>query len=174
MFKTIAALALGAAVLTGAAACGSNGTDVTSMSPEATALTALGYPAEDLVPAADPSTSPDATGQAARPRALRRLALRRALRGNVEHGEVVVKTKNGDQNIDVQRGTVTAISGTSLTVKSADGFTLSWVIGSPVHVLEHRTAVQPSAVTAGEEVGVAGTNSGGTVTAVLILIPQAK
>ncbi|MEN3309870.1 MAG: hypothetical protein V7603_6072 [Micromonosporaceae bacterium] len=170
MFTRIAALALGAAVLTGAAGCGSTGTD--TMTPEATALTALGYQTEDLVPAANPSASPDATGRA-HPRA-RRLALRRALRGNVEHGEVVVKTKDGEKTVDIQRGTVTAINATTVTVRSADGFTLTWTFGHPIHVIEHRTSVQPSNVTVGEEIGVAGTKNGSTPTAQLILIPKAK
>jgi hypothetical protein len=164
MFTRIAALVLGAAVLVGASACGS-GTD--SLTPEATALTALGYPAQDLVPAANPSASPSA------PR-LRKLGLRRALRGKVEHGEIVVRTKDGqDKTVDVQRGTVTAIDAKTVTVKSADGFTLTWTIGSPIRVIENRTTVQPSNVTVGREIGVAGTKDGDTVTAQLILIPKA-
>jgi hypothetical protein len=172
MFTRIAALALGAVVLVGAAGCASTGAYAATMSPEATALTALGYPTEDLAPAADPSASPDSTGKA--PRA-RRLALRRALRGNVQHGEVVVKTKDGQfKTVDVQRGTVTAIDAKTVTVKSADGFTQTWTFGNPIHVFEHRTSVQPSAVKVGAEIGVAGPKNGGTVTASLILIPKAK
>jgi hypothetical protein len=170
MRVALAATALGAATLIGAAACTAGTSD--TMTPEVTALTALGYQADDLVPAADPSASPGAPGRA-HPRA-RRLALRRALRGNVEHGEVVVKTKDGDKTIDVQRGTVTAINATTVTVRSADGFTLTWTFGNPIHVIEHRTSVQPSNVTTGEEIGIAGTRTGSTVTARLILIPQGK
>jgi hypothetical protein len=163
----LATAALGAAALIGVAACGQAAPD--SLSPEATALTALGYPGQDLVPAADPNASPS-TARKAHPRA-RPLTVRRALRRNVEHGEIVVKTKDGEKTIDVQRGTVTAINSTTVTVKSADGFTLTWTFGKPIHVIEHRTTVQPNNVTTGEQIGVAGTKSGSTVTAQLILIP---
>ncbi|HKS98661.1 MAG TPA: hypothetical protein VJT31_03945, partial [Rugosimonospora sp.] len=107
------------------------------------------------------------------PRA-RRLALRRALRGNVEHGEVVVKTKDGDKTIVVQRGTVTAVDTTGVTVKSSDGYSLAWTFGSPIRVVQNGTSVQPSAVTTGEEIGIAGTRNGSAVTAQLILIPHGR
>jgi hypothetical protein len=169
---TLAATLLGAVALIGAVACTPGTGTGETMSPEATALVAAGFPSDDVIPAANPSASPGATAPA-HPRA-RRLALRRALRGKVEHGEVVVKTKDGDKTVEIQRGTVTAIDSHTVTVKSADGFSLTWTIGTPIHVIEHRTSVQPSAVTAGAQVGVAGTKSGGTVTATLIVIPAAK
>ena len=93
---------------------------------------------------------------------------------NVEHGEVVVQTKQGDKTIDVQRGTVTAIDDTSVTVKSADGFTQTWVFGKPLRVIEHRTTIQANAVKVGTEIGVAGAKNGSTVTANLIVIPLPK
>lgn len=178
----LATAALGVVALIGLSACG-GATDTSSLGPEASALTSLGFSTDDVVtadsgstgavvPAADPSASPSAsTGQHPR---LRGLALRRRLGRNVEHGEVVVKTKNGDKTIDIQRGTVTAISATGVTVKSADGFTESWTFGNPIHVIENRTSVQPSAVTTGEEIGIAGAKNGGTVTATLIVIPHGK
>jgi hypothetical protein len=93
---------------------------------------------------------------------------------HVEHGEVVVQTKKGDKTVDVQRGTVTAITGSSVTVKSADGFTQTWAFGSPLRVVEHRATVQPSEVKTGIQIGVAGVKNGSTVTANLIVIPEAK
>jgi hypothetical protein len=154
------------------------------MSPEASALTALGFNPDEVVPVADPTPTATATGGAqpeasAKPGraghpALRRLTVRRALARNVEHGELVVKTKDGDKTIDVQRGTVTAITSTTVTVKSSDGVTETWTFGSPIHVVEHRTSVQPSNVTTGEQVGVAGTKSGSNLTASLLVIPGSK
>jgi len=38
----------------------------------------------------------------------------------VEHGEFTVHTKTGDKVVDVQRGVVTAVNATSVTVKSTD------------------------------------------------------
>lgn len=165
----LATAALGAAALIGVAACDPGTTSaVNAMSPEATALTALGFPAEDLAPAADPSATGAPGAKATGPRVR---ALRRALRGNVEHGEVVVKTKNGDQTIDIQRGTVTAVDSTSVTVKSADGYALTWTFGNPIRVVAHRAKAQPSAVTMGAEIGIAGIKTGSSVTARLIVIP---
>jgi hypothetical protein len=96
------------------------------------------------------------------------------LRRNTLHGEVVVQTKDGVRTVDVQRGTVTAIDAKTVTVKSADGFTLTWTFGNPLHVVEHRTAVQPSAVKVGTEIGLAGVKDGGVTTARLIVIPNSK
>jgi hypothetical protein len=152
----------------GAAAAPDTGVDTTSV--EAVALTALGIPAADLGEQAAPSATPDKRG-----RHPRRPWLRRGLGRNVEHGEVVVDTKDGTKTIDVQRGTITAISSTTVTVKSKDGFTLTWTLGSSkLRVIEHRSTVQPSELTAGKVIGIAGTRSGDTVTALLIVIPNTK
>jgi hypothetical protein len=178
----LATAALGAVTVLGLAACSPLAASAAAvdMSPEASALSALGFSPDQVVPAADTSPSPAASGTPAKPSAsahpggkhpaLRRLTIRRALAKNVEHGEVVVKTKDGDKTIDVQRGTVTAISSTSITVKSADGFSETWTFGSPIHVIEHRTTVQPSNVTTGATVGLAGTKSGSNLTASLLVI----
>ena len=104
---------------------------------------------------------------------LRRLLIRRAtIAKHVEHGSVTVATRNGNKTIDVQRGTITAISSTSMTVKSADGFTLTWTFGDKIRVLENRSTIQPTDVKAGETVGVAGEKSGSTETARLVVIPK--
>jgi hypothetical protein len=50
----------------------------------------------------------------------------------------------------------------------------TWTFGNPIHVVEHRTSVQPSNVTTGEQVGVAGTKTGGNLTASLLVIPNSK
>jgi hypothetical protein len=59
-----------------------------------------------------------------------------------------------------------------VTVKSADGFTQTWTFGTPIRVVEHRTTVQPSAITVGTEIGLAGARQGSTVTARLIVVPR--
>jgi hypothetical protein len=172
-----ATAALGAAALLGLTACG--GTDLTdSLTPEATALTAVGFSEPELAPD-DPTPAPSSSAAgsasaAAKPHKGRRPVLRRELARHVEHGEVVVQTKEGDKTVDVQRGTVTAITSTSVTVKSADGFTQTWAFGSPLKVVEHRATVQPSEVKTGIQIGVAGVKKGSTVTANLIVIPEAK
>jgi len=180
----LATATLGAVALLGVAGCGLQAASAAAdMSPEASALTALGFSPDEVVPVADPTPAPSASAGAhggasgnakAKHPALRRLTVRRTLARNVEHGEMVVSTKDGDKTIDVQRGTVTAISSTTVTVKSSDGFTETWTFGSPINVIEHRTTVQPSNVTTGETVGLAGTKSGSNLTATLMVIPNSK
>jgi hypothetical protein len=171
----LATALLGGAGLLGLAACSpATAAADAALSPEGRALAAMGYDQADLRAApADPAPAPSASGSAsgpntkARKRALARIMLRR----NTLHGEATVQTKNGVQTVDVQRGTVTAIDDRSMTVKSTDGFALTWTFGTPLRVVEHRTTVQPSAIIVGTQVGVAGVKSGGTTTARLIVIP---
>jgi hypothetical protein len=89
---------------------------------------------------------------------------------HVLHGEGVVYTDQGAMTVAVQRGSVTAITDTSVTVQSADGFTQSWTFGGSTHILEHRTSVQPSGVTVGTDVGVAGVKSSDHYTAYLMVL----
>jgi predicted small lipoprotein YifL len=148
-----------------------------ALGPEAGALAAMGFDLGSLEAApADPgslgaapaaSASADSTGDKPHPR---RHKLRVFLRNNVLHGEVVVQTKDGPKTVVVQRGTVTAIDATTVTVKSSDGFTLTWTFGEPLHVVEHRESVQPSQVAVGAQVGIAGAKNGDASTARLIVI----
>jgi hypothetical protein len=182
--------AIGLLGLVGLSACGpatidnssaNAGIDVPGdLSSEGQALAAMGFQTADLAPARDPhpaaSTDPSAKPSAGAKRGNRIGPLRGRvfLRRNVMHGEAVVQTKDGVKTIAVQRGTVTAITDTSITVKSTDGFTQTWTFGSPINVIEHRTTVQPTAVKVGTEVGVAGPKENGGYTARLIVIPAAK
>jgi hypothetical protein len=184
---TVATGVLGIVGLLGVAACSPGATAPTAasatMSAEATALTALGFTDGDVTTdgtaanAADGPTSPapNASATPHRPRhpGLRRMLIRRATMGrHVEHGSVTIQTKNGDETIDVQRGSITAINATTMTVKSADGFTLTWTFGSNMRVIENRGTIQPSDVKVGETVGVAGLKNGSTETARLVIIPK--
>ena len=52
-------------------------------------------------------------------------------RGGVLHGQVTIqKPGGGYETLDVQRGTVTAVSATSLAVKSTDGYTTTYAVAS--------------------------------------------
>jgi hypothetical protein len=184
----LATAALAGIGLLGLTACQQGATagpataDSTTLTAEETALTSLGYAEDDVVTDAPaevggtpaPSASASKGGKAGNgkhPR-FKRLTIRRALGRNVEHGEVVVDTKDGPKTIVVQRGTVTAITATTITVKSADGYTATWTFGSPLHVVEHRSTIQPKDVAVGAAVGVAGTKQGDTDMARLIVIPN--
>lgn len=173
MKRLIAIAVIGLLSLT---ACGP-AAEAAFASPEQSALAAIGFSEADLV--ADESTptpgTPGTPGERATTGGPRKLKLAKvALRRNVLHGDAVVQTKDGVITVAVQRGAVTAIDGKTMTVKSADGYTLTWTFGDPIDVIEHRTSVAPSAITVGTEVGVAGPTDGTTSTARLIVVPTKK
>lgn len=89
----------------------------------------------------------------------------RGLLDRAEHGSVTVKTKTGTEVIDVQRGTVTAVSPTSITVKSQDGFTATYVVDSTTKVRKTGQQSAIANVANGDEVAIAAVHSGSTDTA---------
>jgi PPE-repeat protein len=187
----VTALGLAACGPGGAAATGGSGGSGTAsgqtavdvaadLSPEAQALAALGFEPGGIEPAgypaeASPDPSPSASAgtdkERAKPGWRKRHLNRVLLRRNILHGEAVVQTKDGTKTILVQRGQVTAIDDTTMTVKSSDGYTQTWTFGDPIRVFERRNTVQPKDVAVGTQVGVAGTKDGDTSTAKLIVIP---
>ena len=84
------------------------------------------------------------------------------------HGQFVVpRSGGGYQTIDTQRGSVTAVSATSITVKSADGFVKTYQVVSSTNVDARRNGI--STVKTGHQVAVTATDGGSTATAVSIL-----
>src|SRR6266496_512390 len=84
------------------------------------------------------------------------------------HGQFVVpRSGGGYQTIDTQRGSVTAVSATSITVKSADGFSKTYQVVSSTNVDAQRDGI--ATVKTGHQVMVTATVSGSTDTAVSIL-----
>ncbi|MEV0900332.1 hypothetical protein [Actinoplanes sp. NPDC049802] len=138
---------------------------VADVAAEAVALQEVGF-TEEL--AGGPSAGPSAGPGKARPHAVRKL-----LRKNALHGEVVVETRDGGtRTIVVQRGEVIAVEGDRFTVKSSDGFEGSWTFGDPLRVVDRvkREKTERSAVTVGATVGVGGVRDGSTTTARLIIV----
>jgi len=168
----------GVLLVGGVAACGSAGTGTGAVelaadsSPEAQALAGIGVNPDDLaVAVSDPSPSASAspgTGSGAGGHNRRRIRIE--LRRKTLHGEATIQTRNGPETVAGQRGTVTAVTSTTVTVKSSDGFTSTWTFGSPIRVVRNRTAVQTDAVTTGIQIGVAGPKMNGTYTARLIVL----
>jgi uncharacterized protein DUF5666 len=83
------------------------------------------------------------------------------------HGERVLKDKDGTiVTVDAQRGTVTAISPSSMTVRSSDGTTWTWTLNGNTKVrgadLKKETT---SKIEVGDTVAIAGQHTGGTRTA---------
>ena len=84
------------------------------------------------------------------------------------HGQFVVpRSGGGYQTIDTQRGSVTAVSATSITVKSADGFSKTYQVVSSTNVDAQRNGI--STVKTGHQVMVTATDGGSTATATSIL-----
>ncbi|WP_173057458.1 hypothetical protein [Phytohabitans houttuyneae] len=137
-----------------------------AMGVEGQALAALGLdPTPAVSPSAPADAAPDRTDRRERRKA------RVMLRKNVLHGEVVVQTKEGTKTVAVQRGEVTEISDSSITVKSTDGYSATWSFATDLHVVRHAKTVQPEEIKAGSRVGVAGAKNGATFVARLIVVP---
>jgi hypothetical protein len=84
------------------------------------------------------------------------------------HGQAVVAKRGGGyQTIDYQRGTITAVSMGSISVKSTDGFTKTYAVTSSTIVGAQRGGL--GSVSTGNEASVIATVSGKTATAVKII-----
>jgi len=162
---------LGLAGLLGLTGCGiaahtGAASTAADVSDEAFALQAVGV---ETGLEADPAPAQSASA-APQTRAEHRRAIRRYLRKNTLHGEVAVQGRDGSKTIVVQRGTVTAVTSTTVSVKSTDGFALTWTFGDKLRVVQDKKTVPTSALKTGAEIGVAGTKSGGTDSARLIAV----
>jgi len=89
----------------------------------------------------------------------------KGLLGKVEHGEFTTHTKAGDKVLDVQRGTVTAVNGTSITVKSTDGTSATYTTDPATKVRKDKKAAAVNQIAPKDRVQVVATKSGSTVTA---------
>jgi hypothetical protein len=178
----------GAIALLGLTGCGrlgigagssSGDTDTSDVSWDGQALQAIGFSTDDVTLAADDTPTPAPSHPAAKNGAAKNGARHRLLRfafanGRTLHAEGVVQTDEGTKTVVIQRGQVTAVDANSVTVKSTDGFTLTWQAGSQLKVIVNRAASQLSSITVGETVGVAGTKDNGTTTARLLVVPAKK
>jgi hypothetical protein len=94
--------------------------------------------------------------------------LGRAGLGPPLHGELVVPKKDGGgtQTVVVQTGEVTAVSESSIAVRSSDGFTATYQVTSATRVGRQGGTI--TSVEKGATVRVAGTKDGSTLTALLV------
>jgi hypothetical protein len=73
-----------------------------------------------------------------------------------EHVEFSKNTrKHGTVTVDLQRGVVTAVDGSNMTVRSGDGYTRTYTLTPTTHVRKDRQKSQDSAVQSGDRVGIA-------------------
>ena len=124
--------------------------------------------ADPPTPTPTASASPTPTAQPKHgdrwqgPRMKRAALLRRAL-----HGEV---TLAGEKHrvVVFQRGPVEKVSDTSLTVKSEDGYTATYVVGGDTKVGKNGHKAAIADVKAGDKVLVVANKDGSTLTALRI------
>jgi hypothetical protein len=84
------------------------------------------------------------------------------------HGQfVVAKPGGGYQTVDGQNGQVTAVSSTSITLRSSDGFTHSYAVSGSTIVDAQRDGI--GSVKVGNQASVMATVSGSTATAATIM-----
>jgi hypothetical protein len=80
------------------------------------------------------------------------------------HGEFVVpKSGGGYQTVDTQRGSVTAVSSSSITIKSSDGFSKTYTVTGDTIVDAKRDGI--GSIKTGDQVAITATVSGSTATA---------
>lgn len=143
----ILATALSTVALAGAIGVGVAAADPTpSPTPSATASPTAG---------ASPSAKP---GKATKAKAKRDLA-QRAL-----HGEVTLGGKK-HQVVDFQRGTVSEVSATSITVRSADGFSATYAVDAKTKVRHAKESATIADVKSGDKVRVVAIKDGSSTTA---------
>jgi hypothetical protein len=88
--------------------------------------------------------------------------------GDALHGTVTVEKQGGGyQTLDGQRGAVTAVSKDSITVKSVDGFSETYVVTADTLVNAKRDGI--ASIIKGDEVAIIATAEGSTSTAVRIM-----
>lgn len=89
----------------------------------------------------------------------------------VMHGEVVAKGKDGTPTtIDVQRGKVTAVSSSSITVRSDDGFTTTYAITSSTRVRINQKGATSAQISDGDTARVTARRSGDSHTAQAVVV----
>lgn len=151
--RRVAAAATGGVLAVGGGALAAN----TLISPASAA---------PATPAASASPSPSATPETARKHP--RLARAR----HVVHGEFTAKVDDGYQVFDTQRGTVTAVSSSSITIKSPDGFTQTYAVNGDTVVHRDKTTSSIGAVTTNAKAAVLAKVSGSSRTATQIVLPK--
>ncbi|MFG1997848.1 DUF5666 domain-containing protein [Spirillospora sp. NPDC048911] len=141
----------------------------------AAGLLALGLSFAVPAAAAKPSPSPSTSSSAAPDRQKHRhprLHAARAARG--VHGEMTVRRDGKFVEMAWQRGQVTARTGTSLTVRSADGVSWTWNTNGDTKVRKNRAKAALDKVANGDQVMVWGDQNGTTRTAKIVRVPGAK
>ncbi len=103
-------------------------------------------------------------------RVRRAIARLRALGGM--HGEFTFETKKGPRTLAFERGVVISVAGNDVTVRAADGTIWTWVLTGSSVVRQDGTREAATALARGEQVFTAGSVSGATRDALLVVIRE--
>jgi hypothetical protein len=88
--------------------------------------------------------------------------------GGALHGTLVLpKAAGGTITVEIQNGKVASVSQSSITLKSTDGFTKTYVVSTSTLVDAQRNGI--GSVKVGDQVWVTASASGGTVTAIRVV-----
>lgn len=97
-----------------------------------------------------------------------------AVRGGGVHGEATVRRKDGFHVAVWQRGKITAVAGTSLTVQSEDGASWTWTTNDKTIVRKNGDKAEVKSLANGDRVVVAGERSGDTRGARMVRVPKPR
>lgn len=126
------------------------------------ALLAIGGGVAYAANAQAPSSPAPAAGDSQEAPA--KAAHHKGLLARVEHGEFTARVAKKDGVFDVQRGQVTEVSATSITVKSTDGFTATYLIDPATKVRKDKKAAAIADVKTGDRVQLLAAKNGPTDT----------
>jgi hypothetical protein len=161
----IAGLAVAAIVALGIVPMVAAASPSTAASPSAASSPAApaASPATPATPAASPATG------AARPRPLRNAILAGTVRADL----TVVKRDGTTVVLHLERGQVTALTASSITIQGRDGKGATFTVTDQTRVRSNGKQISLSDLKVGDRAMVLGTSKDGAYTAVLIRSAQA-
>lgn len=126
--------------------------------------------ADTPTPAPSTSPSPDTTADAQRPGAAKGGDQRkhRTLQARALHGEVTLGGKDKQRVLDFQRGTVSEVSATSITITSVDGYAATYVVDAKTKVRKDKELTSIADVEKADRVRVLARQDGDKLTAKVI------
>lgn len=124
------------------------------------AVAQLGSAAADSSPPNPQSSAPPAAGHG-HPRPMMPLALG----GRVLHGEATVRAANGVKDVVVQTGTITAVTDSTVTVKSSDDYSATYTVDKTTRIVLNGADGTLSKLQQGDRVRVLAVKRGSSATA---------
>jgi hypothetical protein len=121
----------------------------------------------EQIPAASPSATPSPTDKADRKHKADHIRRHFGLLRRALHGEA---TLGGEKQrvVVFQRGVVETVSETSLTVKSEDGFSGSYVLNTETRIRKEKQEASRSDINVKDRVRVLATRDGSMLTAIVV------